>query len=200
MERGGADWLHVDVMDGPVRAQYPIGLPVVKERPAPRTCFLDVHLMILEPVRYAERFCDAGADMVSVHVEADTPRTSPRPGGDQGQGEDGRRRAQAATPAQPRCPGWSRRTLVLVMTVEPGFAGRNSWRTCCPRSAAARYALFAQSRLRSGDRRRHRTRARRPGNAAGCTMAVAGSAVFAGATAPRHPRHPRRRGEQYGEE
>ncbi|WP_414692968.1 ribulose-phosphate 3-epimerase, partial [Oscillibacter sp. UBA6647] len=67
-----ADYVHVDVMDGVFVPNISIGLPVVKAiRPVTQQP-LDVHLMIVEPGRYAGRFCDAGADIVTLHVEADT--------------------------------------------------------------------------------------------------------------------------------
>ena len=70
---GGADWLHVDVMDGRFVPNITVGIPVVASLRRATDMFLDVHLMIVEPAKYAGRFCDAGADLVSFHVEADTP-------------------------------------------------------------------------------------------------------------------------------
>ena len=71
-----ADWLHVDVMDGLFVPNISIGLPVVQSIRPVTTLPLDVHLMIDRPVRYVERFCEAGADIVTVHVEADTPENT----------------------------------------------------------------------------------------------------------------------------
>ena len=67
-----ADYVHVDVMDGVFVPNISIGIPVVQSIRKVTDMFLDVHLMIIEPVRYVEQFCDAGADLVTVHVESDT--------------------------------------------------------------------------------------------------------------------------------
>ena len=67
-----ADYVHVDVMDGLFVPNISIGIPVVKSIRPTTDLPLDVHLMIERPVRYVEQFCDAGADIVTCHVEADT--------------------------------------------------------------------------------------------------------------------------------
>lgn len=91
-----ADYVHVDVMDGVFVPNISIGIPVLKSIRKVTDMFLDVHLMITQPVRYVEQFCDAGADLVTVHVEADFPeniqachRQDPR------QGQEGGHRSEA---------------------------------------------------------------------------------------------------------
>ena len=70
-EAAGADFVHVDVMDGRFVPNISVGLPVVEAVRAATTLPVDVHLMIVEPDRWVERFAHAGADLISVHVEAD---------------------------------------------------------------------------------------------------------------------------------
>jgi ribulose-phosphate 3-epimerase len=137
VERGGADLIHVDVMDGHFVPNITIGPPVVRaiRRVASRP--LDVHLMIEEPDRYIEAFVDAGADMVSVHVEAvphlhRTICLIKKLG------------ARAGAVLNPSTPAITLQDIageldyVLVMSVNPGFI-RNARRRCCePPSPAHR--------------------------------------------------------------
>ena len=68
----GADYVHVDVMDGLFVPNISIGIPVVSAIRKITDLPLDVHLMIQQPIRYVEQFCDAGADILTIHAEADT--------------------------------------------------------------------------------------------------------------------------------
>lgn len=72
IEKSGADWIHVDVMDGSFVPNLSLGFPVLQAMRRVTGMTLDVHLMIQQPSRYVERFIAAGADWLTVHIEADT--------------------------------------------------------------------------------------------------------------------------------
>ena len=76
IEENGGDWVHVDVMDGSFVPNITIGLPVLRDIRRITDLPLDVHLMIERPIRYAERFIKAGADWLTIHLEADTPQNT----------------------------------------------------------------------------------------------------------------------------
>ena len=126
LKTAGADYVHVDVMDGLFVPNISIGIPVVAAIRGITDLPLDVHLMIDRPIRYVERFCKAGADILTVHVEADT--------------EENTRHAleiirdlgvrpaicvKPKTPAEAVLPYLDLCSLILVMTVEPGFGGQS---------------------------------------------------------------------------
>ena len=120
-----ADYVHVDVMDGVFVPNITIGVPGVKSIRPTTELPLDVHLMITQPVRYAAQFCDAGADLVTVHVEADSQENTLRALDIiRGQGKRAGVVLKPATPAQAALPFLDRCGMVLVMTVEPGFGGQ----------------------------------------------------------------------------
>ena len=120
-----ADYLHVDVMDGAIVPNLTIGVPVVKSIRKCTDLFLDVHLMIEKPERYIEAFAQAGADLLSVHLEADHPTGIAR--ALDLMDRCGVKKAVALRPitkAEAVLPYLERLDLVLVMTVEPGFGGQ----------------------------------------------------------------------------
>ncbi|NLU25423.1 MAG: ribulose-phosphate 3-epimerase [Clostridiales bacterium] len=141
-----ADYVHVDVMDGLFVPNISIGIPVVKSiRPITKLP-LDVHLMIDRPIRYVDAFCDAGADIVTCHVEADS--------------EENIRKAlvkihnkwkragivvKPKTPASAVLPYINEVEMILVMTVEPGFGGQKFMADMMPKVQAIRGYIDAMN-------------------------------------------------------
>ena len=121
----GVKWLHVDIMDGHFVPNLSFGYSLVKAMRPITDLVLDVHLMIETPIRYVEEFCKAGADYLTIHVEADTPENikttlekirslGVKPG----------IVVKPKTPAEAVAPYLEMVDMVLVMTVEPGFGGQ----------------------------------------------------------------------------
>lgn len=123
LEQCGADWIHCDVMDGNFVHNISFGLPIVKSIRSCVSIPLDVHLMINEPERYVEKFAEAGADLITFHIEAtqkvsETLRLIHR---------CGKKAGIAVKPATPIGTLTAYRgmfDMVLIMSVEPGFGGQ----------------------------------------------------------------------------
>jgi ribulose-phosphate 3-epimerase len=124
VERGGADLIHVDVMDGHFVPNITIGIPVVKALRRVATLPLDVHLMIEEPDRYVEAFVTNGAAMVSVHVEA-VPHLHRTLALIRSLGAKAGAVLNPATPASVLEEVVHDLDFVVVMTVNPGFGGQS---------------------------------------------------------------------------
>ena len=125
IERNGADWVHVDVMDGIFVPNISIGIPVVKALRPVTALPLDVHLMIDRPIRYVEEFVKAGADWLTIHVEADQPQnTLAALDKIRELGCKAAISLKPRTPAEVAVPYLEKCDMILVMTVEPGFGGQ----------------------------------------------------------------------------
>ena len=121
-----ADYLHFDVMDGVFVPNISIGIPVLESVRRFTDMVLDVHLMITEPSRYVEMFCDAGADIVVFHVEADThENTSAAIDAIHACGKKAGLSVKPRTDVSALYPHMERLDLALIMTVEPGFGGQS---------------------------------------------------------------------------
>jgi len=123
VERGGAGVLHVDVMDGHFVPNITIGLPVVKSLAGFTRLPMDTHLMITDPGQYATQFVEAGAQMVSVHVEAD-PHLHRTLMAIKGAGAQAGVVLNPATPVVAVEEALQFADYVLVMSVNPGFGGQ----------------------------------------------------------------------------
>ena len=139
LKETGAPWAHVDVMDGIFVPNITIGIPVVAALRKCTDLVLDVHLMIDRPVRYVEDFVKAGADYVTIHVEADQPQNTLEAldkihamGAKAGIVLKPRTPVEAAIPYLEKCD------MILVMTVEPGFGGQSFMADQMPKVAQLR--------------------------------------------------------------
>jgi len=178
VEGAGADWIHIDVMDGNFVPNITIGPAVVRAIRKHCSIPFDVHLMILRPERYLDRFSEAGADYITLHVEAterpaDVIREIHRLGKKAGIS------LNPGTPFSEVRPYMDKIDLLLIMTVNPGFGGQSFMYDVVPKIREAseykeRTGLEVEIAVDGGIN----AETARVAISAGATVLVAGSSLF----------------------
>ncbi len=183
IEKAGAEYLHLDVMDGRFVSNISFGAPVIKAIRNKTDLVFDVHLMIDEPLKYIEDFAKAGADIITFHIESSSPVEETIEkiiscGCKAGLS------IKPCTPAEEIFPYLDKLSMALVMTVEPGFGGQSFMADMMPKVKALRKeinrrALDTDIQVDGGIKAETVSEAAR----AGANVFVAGSAVFSSADA-----------------
>ena len=137
IEKAGAEMAHLDVMDGVFVPNMSFGMPVIEALRKHSNIIFDVHLMIVNPEKYADRFIDAGADIVTFHYEA-AEDSAALLDAIRARGVKAAVSIKPATPAEAVFPLLEKCDMVLVMTVEPGYGGQSFMPDMLPKVKAIR--------------------------------------------------------------
>lgn len=174
----GAEMAHFDIMDGMFVTNMSFGINSVESLRKATSIFLDVHLMIVKPERYIERFIDAGADLITFHLEA-TDVADECIEIIRKKGKKAAISIKPRTPASEVFPYLEKCDMILVMTVEPGYGGQSLIPECLDkvreiRKEAERRGIEIDIQVDGGINENNAKDA----IAAGANVLVAGSAVF----------------------
>ena len=178
IEASGADMVHLDVMDGMFVTNISFGLPVIQSLRSKTNIIFDVHLMIDAPERYADRFIEAGADILTFHLEA-CKDSSDLLSRIREQGVMAGISIKPGTPVEEVYPYLDQCDMVLVMTVEPGYGGqklipKNLEKVTKIKAEAKKRGLNIEIQVDGGINGENA----RDAISAGATILVAGSSVF----------------------
>ncbi len=181
VEKSDAKYLHIDVMDGVFVPSISFGMPVITSIRKKTSLFFDVHLMIVEPIRYVEEFASIGADMITFHLEAAEGHVEETIDKIHALGCKAGISIKPATPVTDVEPYLDKLDMVLIMTVEPGFGGQKYIESSTEkirqmRSLIEKHGLETDIEVDGGITKDNVSIVKE----AGANVIVAGSAIFKG--------------------
>jgi len=181
VEKSGATYLHIDVMDGMFVPSISFGMPVIASIRKNSKLVFDVHLMIEEPIRYIEEFVKAGADIITFHLEASGDHTDETIDKIRSFGRKVGLSIKPGTPVSEIESYLKKVDMILIMTVEPGFGGQKYIPYCTEkireaRAMSDRYGLDMDIQVDGGIGEETAPIVKE----AGANVLVAGSSVFRG--------------------